>query len=201
VSVTVTPAEFTLVAYDGARIRQLVAEVADRLGLPADLLITVSVDERTPLARARLTSLDPPVLEIEGGAFEAVRHPRQLNEDAVVVTAARLLGRVSDRRDSAFSAGGAPPPEEQLTLAQADVWDAYCLGRAERLGYATQQPRWRYRFRTRHGFSDVADRVFDRLWMAEHLTWTDLDAACAETGATGATGGAGAVGAAGAVPA
>ena len=185
-SVTVTPAEFALVVYDSARIEALVAEVADRLGLPADLPITVAVNEQTPLARTRLTSVDPPILDVEGGAFEAVRHPRHLNEDGVIVTAARLLGRVLDRRDPAFSVGGAPPPEDKLTLAQADVWDAYCLGRAERLGYtATQQPRWRYRFRTRHGFSDTADRVFDRLWAAEHLTWTDLDAACAETGAAG----------------
>ena len=182
-SVIVTPAEFTLVAYDAERIREIVADVAQRLGLPGDLAITFAVDERTPLARARLVSVDPPVLEIEGGALEEPRHPRHLNENSTVVTAARLLGRVRDRRDPAFAAGGDPPAEEDLTLPQADAWDAYALGRAARLGFEVQQPRWRYRFRTRHGFSDSVDRVFDRLWAAEGLTWADLEAACAETGA------------------
>jgi hypothetical protein len=183
VKVTVTPAEFTLVAYDSARIGELVAQVAERFGLPADLEITVAVDEATPLARAQLKSIDPPVLEIEGGALEEPRHPRHLNEKATVVMAARLLGRIADRRDPAFSAAGAPPAEAELTLPQADAWDAYALGRAERMGFDVQQPRWRYRFRTRHGFSDAVDRVFDRLWTADALTWADLDAACRETGA------------------
>jgi hypothetical protein len=35
----------------------------------------------------------------------------------------------------------------------------------------------------RHGFSDAADRVFDRLWTSDTLTWADLEAACAETDA------------------
>jgi hypothetical protein len=183
VTVVVTPAEFTLVAYDATRIGEIVGEVAERLGLPADLVITFAIDERTPLARARLASIDPPILDIEGGALEEPRHPRHLNENATVVTAARLLGRVVDRRSPAFSAGGDPPAEVDLTLPQADAWDAYALGRAARLGYEIQQPRWRYRFRTRHGFSDAVDRIFDRLWTADSLTWADLDAACAETGA------------------
>jgi hypothetical protein len=183
VTVTVTPAEFTLVVYDAARIREIVDEVATRFGLPPDLAITFAVDERTPLARARLASVDPPVLDVEGGALEEPRHPRHLNENATVVTAARLLGRVVDRRSPAFSAAGEPPAESELTLPQADAWDAYSLGRAARLGYEVAQPRWRYRFRTRHGFSDAVDQVFDRLWAADGLTWADLDAACAETGA------------------
>jgi hypothetical protein len=181
-TVTVTPSEFTLVLFDASRIAEIVAEVAERIGLPADLSITVDVDERTPLARTQLASLDPAVLAIEGGALEAARQPRQLSENGVEVTAARLLSRLRDRLDPAF---GSPPPEASLTLAQTDAWDAYSLGRAERLGYETHQPRWRYRFRTRHGFSDTADRVFDRLWAADRLTWADLEAACAETGRDG----------------
>lgn len=179
-TVTVTPSEFTLVLFDAGRIAEIVTDVAEHLGLPSDLPISVEVDERTPLARTVLASVDPAVLAIEGGAFEEPRQPRQLSELAVALTAARLLGRLRDRLDPSF---GTPPPEEQLTLAQADAWDAYALGQATRLGYPTQQPRWRYRFRTRHGFSDVADRVFDRLWNAERLTWADLESACAETAA------------------
>lgn len=177
-SVAVTPETFSLVSYDGSRIAALIAEVAARVGLPDELGITVEVDERTPLARTELASIDPVVLAVEGGAFEDVRRPRQLSEEAVAVTALRLLSRVRDRRDPAF---GPAPAEDEVTLAQADAWDAYSLGRAARLGYSVSDARWRYRFRTRHGFSDVADLVFDRLWAADGLTWADLVAACAET--------------------
>jgi hypothetical protein len=174
VTVTVTPAEFSLVMYDAERIRAVVADVAARIGLPDDVPVMVAVDERSPLARTDLTSIDPPQLTVEGGAFEEPRRPRQLSEDA----AARLLGRVVDRRDPSF---GSPPEEAALTLPQADAWDAYALGRAARRGIETHQPRWRYRFRMRHGFTDTADRVFDRLWAAEGLTWPEIESACAET--------------------
>jgi hypothetical protein len=182
VTVEVIPEEFTLVSYDASRIVEIVGDVAERLGL-GDLTIRVEVDERTPLARAELTSIDPPVLAVESGAFEANRKPRQLSDGAVAVTALRLLGRLGDRRDPSFCQPVPPPPEADLTMAQADAWDAYCLGRATRMGYEVYQPRWRYRFRTRHGFSDVADRVFDRLWTTPQLTWGELDAACTETNA------------------
>jgi hypothetical protein len=180
VTVEIVPAEFSLVSYDARRIAEIFEQVAGSLGLPAELTIRVEVDERTPLARTEVTSVDPVVLTIESGAFEANRKPRHLSDDAVTATALRLLGRVRDRRDPAF---GSPPPETELTLTQGDAWDAYCLGRATRLGYTIYEPRWRYRFRTRHGFSDVADRVFDRLWAGPVLAWGDLDAACTETAA------------------
>ena len=179
-SVTVKPAEFTLVLFDAARIAALVADVAGRFQLPEDLDITIDVDERSPLARTALASIDPPVIAVEGGALEEPRQPRHLSEEAVAVTAARLLARVVDRRDPTF---GPAPDEAALTLAQADAWDAYALGRAQRLGIEVREPRWRYRFRMRHGFTDQADRVFDRLWAAEGLAWADVDAACAETAA------------------
>ena len=43
------------------------------------------------------------------------------------------------------------------------------MGRLERLGYDVR-PRSRrlYHFRNRHGFTDVADNAFKRLWAAEH---------------------------------
>jgi hypothetical protein len=186
VTVTVKPAEFTLVQFDAERIAAIVGDVAARLGLPGHLDIAVDVDERSPLARTLLTSIDPPVLTVEGGAFEEPRWPRRMSEEGVATTAARLLGRVVDRREPAF---GPAPAEADLTLAQADAWDAYSLGRASRRGIETHQPRWRYRFRMRHGFTDVSDRVFDRLWLAERLTWADLDAACAETAASPASAG------------
>ncbi len=82
------------------------------------------------------------------------------------------------RLDPSF---GDPPPEKDLTLAQGTAWDAYSVGRCARLGFGDTQARWRYHFRNRHGFTDVADATFDRLWSATGLDWSDLEAACAET--------------------
>ena len=46
-----------------------------------------------------------------------------------------------------------------------------------------QRQRRLYQFRNRHGFTDVADAVFQRLWEGEGLTWADLERACDETAA------------------
>ena len=68
------------------------------------------------------------------------------------------------------------------TVAREHVaWDTYAVGRCERLGWRVQKERRRYHFRIRHGFTDVADEAFDRLWAADGLTWADLQAVCAET--------------------
>jgi hypothetical protein len=57
------------------------------------------------------------------------------------------------------------------------------VGRLARLGYPAQRQRRLYHFRNRHGFSDVADAAFDRLWTGDGLTWADIQAVCAETAA------------------
>ena len=85
--------------------------------------------------------------------------------------------RVRDRLDPAF---GDPPPDKELSVQQHTAWDAYAVGRCARLGLPTQRQRRLYHFRIRHGFTDVADRVFDRLWTATDLTWADIQAASAE---------------------
>ena len=51
------------------------------------------------------------------------------------------------------------------------------VGRLERLGYRAQRQRRLYHFRNRHGFTDVADAAFERLWTADGLTWADIDRA------------------------
>jgi hypothetical protein len=71
--------------------------------------------------------------------------------------------------------------EDALTLPQMVAWDTTAMGRLHALGYDTQEPRRRYAFRNRHGFSDVADGVFNRLWTSTEPTWADVDAACKET--------------------
>jgi hypothetical protein len=178
--VVVDPATFTLVNYDAGEIAALVDEVAGWAGLPADEEIRVRVDEASPLAVVRIDSLAPIALFMEGGAIEDLKQIRKLDGEGVRTHAMRLLARIADRRRPGF---GAAPSEDELTPAQLDAWDAWALGRAARRGLAVPQERWRYRFRNHHGFTDVADGVFDRLWAAEDLSWADLEAACAETAA------------------
>ena len=178
--VEVVPPTFGLVRFDAARIAELADDVATRVGLPADATLRIEVDEASPLVRTSVASLEPVTLAVEGGAFEEAKRPRTMSEDNVTQVLARLLYRVRDRLDPAF---GDPPPDAALGLAQATAWDAYAMGRAERLGLSPHKSRWRYHFRNRHGFSDVADAVFERLWAAEGLAWADLEAAVAETSA------------------
>jgi hypothetical protein len=178
--VEVTPQEFVMVKFDAARIAAVAGEVADKVGVPADAVLRIEVDEQEPLGRTTVTSLDPITITVEGGAFEDAKRPRQMSERGIVDVLGRLLFRVQDRIDPAF---GDPPADEELTLQQATAWDAYAVGRAERAGLAVQRPRRLYHFRNRHGFSDVADAAFTRLWDADALTWAEIDAICAETAA------------------
>lgn len=179
-SVSVTPQEFHFVRFDAARIKAVVAGVAEKVGLPDGSAIAVEIDESTPLGRARVTAVEPITLSVEGGAFENPKRPRELSERATAEVVARLLFRVRDRLDPAF---GVPPDDADLSLQQATAWDTYCVGRAGRIGVEVFKPRRLYHFRSRHGFSDIADAAFERLWSGEGLTWADIEAACAETAA------------------
>ena len=170
-SITVSPEEFKLVHYDNATITSLVQRVRNDVGLSADVDVAVEVDESTPLGRARVESIDPVVLTIQSGAFEEPTDPRQFSESAAADVLGRLLFRVLDRLDSAF---GAPPVDEDLPLSQENAWDTYAVARLRRAGYRSQRQRRLYAFRTRHGFTDVADRAFQRLWTADDLTFADL---------------------------
>jgi hypothetical protein len=179
-NVTVTPEEFTLVFFDGARISELAAQVADQVGLPADAEVRVEVDENEPLGKTSVASLDPITVTVEGGAFEDAKRPRHMSEKSVVDVLGRLLFRAKDRLDPGFADA---PPDRELDLQQHTAWETYCVGRCARAGMSPAKARRLYHFRNRHGFTDVADAVFERLWNAESLTWADLEAACAETAA------------------
>ncbi|HUF34108.1 MAG TPA: hypothetical protein VMN58_12960 [Acidimicrobiales bacterium] len=174
--VTVVPQEWTMVHFDSARIEAVAATLVDQIGIAAP--VTIEVDETTPMGRVWVESLDPVVVKVQSGGFEDPKRPRYLSEEAVADVLGRLLHRVRDRLDDAF---GDPPPDDDLTLAQSTAWDTYAVGRFARLGYPANRQRRLYHFRNRHGFSDIADAVFDRLWEAEGLTWADLLAACDET--------------------
>jgi hypothetical protein len=175
-TVTVTPEEFKFVFFDGARIAAVVEKLLGEIGIDRD--VTIEVDESTPLGRAKVTSVEPIVLSVESGAFEDAKRPRHLSERATADVVGKWLFRVRDRLDPSF---GAPPDDDELTLAQTTAWDTYCVGRMARLGYPVQRQRRLYHFRNRHGFSDLADTAFEELWNAEGLTWGDLERVCATT--------------------
>ena len=171
--VSVEPSEYHFVAFDSAVIAKNVAEVADLVGLPADAAIVVNIDESTPLGRALVTSFDPITIEVEGGAFENAKAPRQMSERSVRDVTSKLLFKVSDRLSGRF---GNAPPESEVPLAHAVAWDVYAVGRAARAGIQVSKPRRLYHFRNRHGFTDVADAAFETLWNADEFTWEQLDA-------------------------
>ena len=172
-NVTVRPAEFEVVDFDPARIARLAAEVADGVGLPAGVELVIEVDEGSPFGSTSTTIEGSTVtLAIESGAFENTRAIRQLSEPGTRQVLGRLLFRVRDRLDPRF---GTPPADRDLTYAQHAAWDAYAVGRYARLeGVDGGRDRRRYAFRVRHGFTDDADRAFDRLWDGDGLTWADL---------------------------
>lgn len=179
-TVRVTPEQFGYVDYDPSRIAAIAEKLAAEVGLATET-IDIDIDDSTPLARASVESYDSPVrLHIEGGALEDPTAPRALSERATADVVGRLLLRVADRRSGRFDGA---PADSELSLQQQVAWDAHCMGRLERLGYDVRQPRRRYAFRTRHGFSDVADAAFDRLWAADAVAWSDVDGACRETAA------------------
>ena len=50
--VEVRPETFSMVFFDAAEIRAIVEKLAAEVGLPADLAITVDIDETTPMGRS-----------------------------------------------------------------------------------------------------------------------------------------------------
>ncbi|HEY3240274.1 MAG TPA: hypothetical protein VGL92_11955 [Acidimicrobiia bacterium] len=172
--VCVRPDVFTLVDFEAPRIARLAAEVAEVVGLPDDLDLVLEIDEATPFgSTSAVIDAATVTLSVEGGAFENPKAIRQLSEAGTRLVLGRLLFRVRDRLDPAF---GDPPPDAELTFAQHAAWDAYAVGRYARVaGVDGGRDRRRYAFRLRHGFTDGADRAFNRLWRGEGLTWADLE--------------------------
>ena len=72
--IVVSPERVHLVFFDAGRIAELSADVADRVGLASDIEVRIEVDERVPLGRVRVMSLDPITIAVEGGAFEDAKH-------------------------------------------------------------------------------------------------------------------------------
>ncbi|MBV8160674.1 MAG: hypothetical protein JO265_07090 [Acidimicrobiia bacterium] len=178
-NITVSPGEFTLVKFDAGEIASIVVGVAERVGL-GDRPIRIDVDEKTPLGSSAVLSLEPITITVESGGFEDAKRLRHLSRESVEAVVGRHLMRSKDRLDPTF---GEPPADDDIPIEQYTAWDVYAVGRLERLGFPSQRERRRYHFRIRHGFTDVADRVFDRLWTADGLTWADVQAASGEAAA------------------
>ncbi len=161
---------------------EAIAEIASRVLSQVDIAevsdIRIEIDETSPLARASISSIDPLVLSVEGGAFEDTRRPRQLSEDRTADTIGRHLLKATDRMSEAFADA---PADDDLTLAQAVAWDVYCVGRMARSGFKGQRKRRLYQFRNRHGFTDAADAAFEELWTAEGLTWAGIERVSSST--------------------
>jgi hypothetical protein len=180
-NITVAPQAFSIVEYDPRRIATVVAEVGALVGLPDDVRIEVAVDEENPFGKTTtLVEGRSVTIAVEGGAFEDPQRLRQFSEDNARLVLGRLLFRAADRLDPAF---GDPPPDPDLTPAEHTAWDAYAVGRYVRQsGIDGGRGRRRYAFRIRHGFTDAADRAFDRLWTASELTWADIQAITSDRG-------------------
>jgi hypothetical protein len=168
--VTVSPETFTMVDFDAATIASLTERLVDQVGF-GDARVDLRIDETMPLARVRIASVDPVALEVDGGALEDPKRLRQYDARG----AARVLGRLLfQAKDLGWADFGTPPERDDLPLPHRVAWDTYAVGRVARLGYDAQEQRWRYAFRTRHGFTDDVDRAFGVLWDGDGLTWDDI---------------------------
>lgn len=166
---TVEPTEFTYVDFDATRIVALADELAAAIGLDADVHIVV--DETRALGHTELVSVDPVVIETEGGAFEDAKRFKQFSEQNATDVLGRHLLRAKDRRDPAF---GDPAIDDELELAHRAAWEIHTVGRLSRAGYPCNRQRWRYSFRNRHGFTDATDAAFETLFDAESMTWSEI---------------------------
>lgn len=183
--VTVTPDPFKLVPYDTATIARIAAEAAGLVGFPDGVEVSLDVDEVLPhpLTGTFVDVVAPGRVEIwmSGANFEDPKRPLKFQGELARAELVRAFLRGADRLRTDFAGA---PADEDLTDRQRAAWDVWTEGRLERLGVPGARPdRLLYHYRLQHGFNDVADAVFDRLWAASALTWDDLERACAETDA------------------
>jgi hypothetical protein len=200
--VTVVPDPFTLVPYDASVIAGLAREAAATAGFPDDVDVTLEVDEVLPHpltgtfvdivrrsrssagrsrtgAEAERASATGVHIWMSGANFEDPKRPLKFQGALAGAELVRAFLRAGDRLRPEFAGAVA---DEDLTDRQRAAWDVWTEGRAERLGVPETRPdRLRYHYRLHHGFNDVADAVFDRLWETGALTWDDLEQACART--------------------
>jgi hypothetical protein len=180
--VTVQPDPFTLIAYDAAEIGAIVEDCAALVGIPTDVDINVEIDEElfAPLVGHLSDVFDGSVkLWMSGGNLEDNRQPRTFSAAQARRDFTYALLRAKDRLEDFANA----PADGSLNRAERAAWDVHAVGRAERLGFPARRHATLYEFRLQHGFNDVADAAFDRLWNADSMTWDGIREICKETGA------------------
>ena len=180
--VTVQPDPFTLIAYDAAEIGAIVEDCAALVGIPTDVDINVEIDEElfAPLVGHLSDVVDGRVkLWMSGGNLEDNRQPRTFSAAQARRDFTYALLRAKDRLGDFANA----PADGELNRAERAAWDVHAVGRAERLGFPARRQATLYEFRLQHGFNDVADAAFDRLWNADSMTWDGIREICKETGA------------------
>ena len=170
-AVTVEPNEFNFVFFNADEVAAVARNILTLVGM-GDRNLHVEVDETTPIARVWIADGDPIVFKAESGAFEDTRRPRHFGESVASLSIGRMLMRLRDRSEAGFADA---PADDALDLAQVSAWDTYAVGRLRRAGMDAHEPRWRYNFRNRHGFSDQVDGAFQTIWSAEQLTWSELN--------------------------
>jgi hypothetical protein len=183
-TVTVEPREFRYVLFDAAQIEQTVARVLDLVTM-TDRDVHVDIDEASSVVQVRVVTVTDStiVLQADSGAFEDTRRPRRFSPEVTTASVGRVLLRLRDRAEPAFADA---PGDDALSHAQSAGWDTWSMTRLGRLGLRVHEPRWRYSYRNRHGFTDAADRSFDRIWTAPSMTWADLEAISAAARSVGA---------------
>ena len=182
--VTVTPDPFTLIPFDGPTIASLLEDVAALVEFPPAVEIALEVDEELfpPLTGHMADVADgKALLWISAANLEDTRSPRTFAPEQARTDFAVMLLRAKDRLSEDFSEA---PGDRELPRGERIAWDTYAIGRAARLGLAVRRQRELYDFRLQHGFTDVADAAFERLWQAPSMNFAGIREICKETGAS-----------------
>jgi hypothetical protein len=181
--VTITPEQFTLVPYDAAEIVAIVEDIAALIGFPPGTPIDVEVDEVlfAPLTGHMSEKADGRArIWISGANFEDKKKPRHFSASQARDDLTVAMLRAKDRLSDDFAGA---PDEAKVTRGERAAWDVWAHGRASRLGVPVRRQALLYEYRLQHGFTDVADAAFDRLFAADTMTWDGLREICVETGA------------------
>ena len=181
--VTVTPDPFTLVPFDAGVIAALVEDVAAAVEFPLDVDIAFDVDQELfpPLTGHMSDVVDgKAVLWVSAANLESTKQRRTFAADAARPDIAVMLLRAKDRLSGDFADA---PSDREMERGPRAAWDIYAIGRAERLGFNIRRQRELYGFRLQHGFTDVADAAFERIWNAPSMTYAGILEICKETGA------------------
>jgi hypothetical protein len=175
-TISITPETFTLVKYDAAELLAIAQDAAKIVGVPEDVAIDIEVDEALPGPLiASASEAEPGKLSFwfSGGCFEDPKYQAALQPEMSKTELAAAFLRGRDRLDGGFESA---PSDAEISERQR-IWDVYTEGRLRRLGgFQINEARRRYTYRLRAGFSDVADAEYDRLWVADSLTWSELEA-------------------------